>query len=301
MIGDSGVAVVDSRESPAAARELIAYLRTLTDLPVLAVVNTHWHWDHVNGNQVFGDSFPGVEVVGHPETGRLMEAEGAARVAERIDALAGRRDRLARWLRAGARDDGRELTSDELRQAREIVRSDSAKIAAFREVEVTPPARLVADSAVIDLGGRAIRVLHPGPAHTPGDLVVVVPDEDVAFLGDLIEYGPPFFGDGTVRGSARALAWLDGLGVDRYLPGHGPMHVGRDLFDRQRAFLDAVVAAADSLAEERRGEAPDERTATAARRIAREHAAALPGFDGPEDERLIEYVLETLRAAIAEP
>lgn len=80
----------------------------------------------------------------------------------------------------------------------------------------------------------------------------------------------------------------------------GPWTWGGTSSNRRRAFLDAVVLAADSLAEERRGEAPDERTVAAARRIAREHAAALPGFDGPEDERLIEYVLETLRAAIAE-
>jgi len=298
VIGDSGVAVVDSRESPAAARELIAYLRTLTHLPVLAVVNTHWHWDHVNGNQVFRDSFPGVEILGHPETRRLMEAEGAARVAERIDALVGRRDRLARWLRAGARDDGRELTPDEARQARETVRSDSAKIAAFREAEVTPPSRLVADSAVIDLGGRTLRVLHPGPAHTTGDLVVVLPDEGIAFLGDLIEHGPPFFGDGTVRGSARALGRLEALDVERFLPGHGPMDAGRGLFDAQRGLLDDVLEAAEAAAADAGRD--DASVLAAARDLAREHIGALPGFDGPDDERLLEYVLGTLREAIAE-
>jgi glyoxylase-like metal-dependent hydrolase (beta-lactamase superfamily II) len=293
VVGDAGVAVVDTRESPAAARALIDSIAVRTDLPVVAVVNTHWHWDHVNGNQAFVEAFPGAEIVGHPETRRLIESEGAARVGERIEALRGRRERLGRWLLQGATDDGRELTNDEVGQAREIVRADSVKIGQLAEVRLTPPTRLVGDSAVIDLGGRSIVVLHPGPAHTPGDLVVLVPDAALAFMGDLIEFGAPFFGDGTVAGSRDALALLDGRGLGRYLPAHGPMDVGVELFRAQRALLDDLVDAAHAASDSASVE-------VAARALAVRHAGALPGFEGPEDPRLLEYLAETLRQAIEE-
>jgi glyoxylase-like metal-dependent hydrolase (beta-lactamase superfamily II) len=287
VIGDSGVAVVDARESPAAARELIAYIRTLTDLPVVALIDSHGHWDHVNGNQAFADAFPGLEILGHPETGRWMQAEGVVRLRERIEALAARRDRLSRWLAAGARDDGRVLTDAEVAEATEIVRSDRAKIARFREVDVTPPGRAVTDSAVIDLGGRSIVVLHPGPAHTAGDLVVLVPDAALAFMGDLIEHGPPFFGDGTVVGSRDALARLADRGIERFLPGHGPTDGGVALFTAQLALLEDVVAATGGT-----GEAE-----AVARELARKHEAALPGFEGPDDPRLLEYLVGLVDAA----
>lgn len=56
VIGDNGVAVIDTFEDPAAARELLAEIRKLTNLPIRYVVNTHYHLDHVNGNDVFAQA-----------------------------------------------------------------------------------------------------------------------------------------------------------------------------------------------------------------------------------------------------
>jgi cyclase len=53
VVGDNGVAVIDTFEDPAAAEELLATIRGITKLPVKFVVNTHYHFDHVNGNDVF--------------------------------------------------------------------------------------------------------------------------------------------------------------------------------------------------------------------------------------------------------
>lgn len=53
VVGDNGVAVIDTFEDPAAARELLAKIHEITNLPVKYVVNTHYHLDHVNGNDVF--------------------------------------------------------------------------------------------------------------------------------------------------------------------------------------------------------------------------------------------------------
>src|SRR3712207_1660307 len=73
VVGDDGVLVLDANRTPAGARSVIAEIRKLTDKPVRYVVNSHWHDDHVFGNQSYKEAFPGVEFVAHRNTREDME------------------------------------------------------------------------------------------------------------------------------------------------------------------------------------------------------------------------------------
>src|SRR5688500_18895665 len=80
IIGKSNVIVVDSNISSEYTREILAELRKLTEKPVKYVINTHWHEDHIIGNRVYRDAFPGVKFVGHRSTlVDLPEVGGANR------------------------------------------------------------------------------------------------------------------------------------------------------------------------------------------------------------------------------
>jgi glyoxylase-like metal-dependent hydrolase (beta-lactamase superfamily II) len=96
------------------------------------------------------------------------------------------------------------------------------------------PSRELVVAVGFDLGGRRVEVAHLGRGHTDGDLVVVVPDADVVFAGDLIESaGPPSFGPDSVTDEwAGTLDGLVGLMTERTVavPGHG------DPVDRQFVF-----------------------------------------------------------------
>jgi cyclase len=63
VIGDDGVAVIDTFQDPRPAKALLGEIRKLTPLPVRFVVNTHYHLDHVNGNDVFAAA--GATIVAH--------------------------------------------------------------------------------------------------------------------------------------------------------------------------------------------------------------------------------------------
>lgn len=65
LVNEADVVVVDTNVTPESARASLAALRRVTDKPVSVVINTHWHEDHVLGNQVYRDAFPGVEIVAH--------------------------------------------------------------------------------------------------------------------------------------------------------------------------------------------------------------------------------------------
>jgi hypothetical protein len=73
VIGDDGVAVIDTFQDPVPAKAMLDAIRKLTPLPIRFVVNTHYHLDHVNGNDVFAAA--GAAIVAHPAVRAWMRTE----------------------------------------------------------------------------------------------------------------------------------------------------------------------------------------------------------------------------------
>jgi len=111
--------------------------------------------------------------------------------------------------------------------------------------DLTAPNRELVVAIAFDLGDRRVEVAHLGRGHTDGDLVVVVPDADVIFAGDLIESaGPPSFGPDSVPDEwAGTLDGLVGLMTERTVavPGHGDP-VNREFVFHQRGEVAAQAA-----------------------------------------------------------
>jgi len=87
IVNDEDVMVVDTSQSPALTREVLAVLRTITSKPVRYVINTHWHDDHYIGDQVYREAFPDVDIVAHAQTFRDLPVEGARNRAQMINGL----------------------------------------------------------------------------------------------------------------------------------------------------------------------------------------------------------------------
>jgi glyoxylase-like metal-dependent hydrolase (beta-lactamase superfamily II) len=94
----------------------------------------------------------------------------------------------------------------------------------FDEVRLLPPTRTFSEERQLDVGGRAVSLIEVGPAHTPGDLIVWVPDAKVAIAADILFIGvTPIMWAGPLAGWIAALEPLLGLGAERFVPGHGPI------------------------------------------------------------------------------
>jgi glyoxylase-like metal-dependent hydrolase (beta-lactamase superfamily II) len=111
--------------------------------------------------------------------------------------------------------------------------------------ELEQPSVVIAVATAFDLGDRRVEIAHLGRGHTDGDLLVVVPDADVVFAGDLLESaGPPSFGPDSVPDEWPAT--LDGLiglmtATTLAVPGHGEP-VGREFVFEQRGRIAAQAA-----------------------------------------------------------
>jgi glyoxylase-like metal-dependent hydrolase (beta-lactamase superfamily II) len=94
----------------------------------------------------------------------------------------------------------------------------------FGDVTLTRPTRTFSGELTLEIGGREIRLIEVGPAHTPGDLVVHVPDARVAIAADILFIGAtPVMWAGPVHRWLAALERLVDSGAETFVPGHGPV------------------------------------------------------------------------------
>src|SRR5215471_15759311 len=102
FLGES-VLVVDTHSKPSAARALIAQIKKLTDKPVRYVVNTHFHWDHYQGNEAYPSSWPAaIEIISSEATRENIEHRGIPRVKYEIATMPKEIEQLKSELAAAA-------------------------------------------------------------------------------------------------------------------------------------------------------------------------------------------------------
>ncbi len=230
IVNEDDVLIVDSNSSPAAAFALAQELKAITTKPVRYVVNTHWHWDHAHGNQVYA---PDAQVIGHEFTRRMLAA-GESKRGRSWDMFVGSLPPQVEALRqqVGAAADG--PAGDELKAQ---LGAKENYLRATSAIRVTPPSVTFSESMTMFLGGREIRLLFLGRGHTGGDVVVFLPKERVLVSGDLLTAGPAYLGDAYPEEWIATLDRLKTLDFDTVLPGHGAAFQGKAKIDHFQSYL----------------------------------------------------------------
>ena len=201
VVGERGVLVLDANYLPSAAKADIAAIRRLTKLPVKWLVNSHWHYDHNNGNAEYRKAFPGVEIVAHEETRRILDANA-------------------------------------VRYNRALGVKSSPELGRF---EYAAPTVTFQRELRLDLGGREARVLHLGRGNTPGDVVVHLPKERIVATGDLVVAPVPYAWYSYPAEWIATLRLVRQLAPAIVLPGHGPVMRDLGYVEQVEALLQTVV------------------------------------------------------------
>ena len=241
IVNQDDVLIVDSHASPAAAWALMEEIKAFTNKPVKFVVNTHFHWDHAHGNQIYG---PGVEIIGSEFTRNQLVA-GASKTGRSYpmfitQGIPAAIDRI-KGQQATAADDA---TKQRLAEQLKVQQNYQAAVNA---VVVTPPTVTLKDSMTLYRGGREIRLLFLGRGHTGGDVVVFLPKERVVVSGDLMTNGTSYIGDGYVPDWIETLNKLKALDFDWVLPGHGAAFQGKAKIDQFQSYLRDFWSQAEKL------------------------------------------------------
>jgi glyoxylase-like metal-dependent hydrolase (beta-lactamase superfamily II) len=241
IVGDDGVCVVDAHYTPSAARATIAEIRKLTPLPVRYVVTTHWHDDHVFGNQEYRKAWPGVTCVAQAHTRESMVAEVGKHRDQLVAAYSKAVTTAETRLMTGLGRDGKPLSAEaraDLTLMLPVYRSYAKD---FESVHIVLPDLTFDHEVTLHLGRREIRVLSFGPGNTEGDAVIYLPQERIAAVGDLLVYPVPFIYGGFPASWVKALQSVKELSPAIIVPGHGP--VMRDF-----AYLDQVSGLLQAMA-----------------------------------------------------
>jgi glyoxylase-like metal-dependent hydrolase (beta-lactamase superfamily II) len=211
IVGDDGCIVFDAQATPAMAKDVIARTQVVTDKPIKYVVLSHYHAVRVLG----ASAYQAEGIIASQETRRLVEERGQ----QDWDSEFGRFPRL------------------------------------FRDAESIPgltwPTLTFETEMTIYLGKREVRLMHLGAGHTSGDIVAWVPDAEVMFSGDLIEYHSACYcGDAMLREWPITLNEIRAFNPKAIAPGRGDALKGlsttRDAIAMTRDFVTSLYGTAET-------------------------------------------------------
>jgi len=213
IIGDDSVMIVEAQATPRLANKVIECVRSVTDKPITHVALTHYHAVRVLGASAFG---AGQIIMG--DTARAM-------VVER-----GQEDWDSEFQRFPRLFEGHESIPG-----------------------LTYPTTTFSDSMTVYLGKRQVNLMHLGRAHTAGDIVIHVPDQNVMFTGDIVEYHSACYcGDGHFSDWGDTLDAIKWFKVDAIAPGRGDALIGQDMvndaIENTRDFVESTYRPAAKVA-----------------------------------------------------
>ncbi|MCH2077290.1 MAG: MBL fold metallo-hydrolase [Rhodobacteraceae bacterium] len=193
IIGDESVMIVEAQATPRLAAKVIECVRSVTDKPISHLVLTHYHAVRVLGASAYG-------------AGQIIMSEKArSMVAER-----GKED----WDSEFAR-------FPRLFQGHEDIPG------------LTWPTTTFNGRMSVYLGKRRVDIMQLGRAHTAGDAVIYVPDQNVMFTGDIVEYHSACYcGDGHFHDWPGTLEAIRKFDLDAIAPGRGDALVGREMVNK---------------------------------------------------------------------
>src|SRR5262245_16931842 len=219
IVTNDGVVVVDTHSKPSAATALYKEIQGVTKKPVTKIINTHFHWDHWQGNQVYAAANPKLEIVASELTKANLTRPDAGNggipfIEKQLTTVPAEIQKL--------KDDLTKATSPEQKANLESnLKQAEAYLQELKGMKPMLPTRTVASTATLHEGGREIQLHLLGRAHTDGDLFIYLPKEKVVATGDAVIDWMPFLNDGYPEEWIQTLDALEKLDFAYIVPGHG--------------------------------------------------------------------------------
>jgi len=213
-IGDRTI-LFDTFISPEAARDLLKVTEQLTSHKITHVVNSHGHNDHIRGNQVFGS---GIDIISTVKT-----REAIAR--NEPEEIKSERETIPKEIIEAQSKLDTEKDPKRRRELASLIVYLQAMIKSHSELKTRLPNITFEHKLTIHGTKRTVELL-PLAGHTASDIVLYLPEDKIAFMGDLLFVEcHPYLASGSPEQWKQSLAEVEGLGVQIAVPGHGP--VGR--------------------------------------------------------------------------
>ncbi len=248
IITDEGVAVVDA-PSTYLSEQHLAEIRKLTNKPVVYLIDTHFHPDHVFGNHVYKDAFPGLHIIAQDYT----KAEADRRNPYTLAHYQGPGGKAVQEALRKQAETGIDLATGKPLQGYDLVHAkiDYAEcmphLAAAERTRLVSPDMTYSESLTLTLGGTVIKLMH-FEGHTVGDTVVYLPQRNILITGDLVIGPVPYGGDDITEKWIGSLETLMAMHASVIVPGHGEIEFDNSYMQLEHDLLSSLMAQADVAA-----------------------------------------------------
>jgi len=217
-IGDKTI-VFDTFISPDAAKDLLKTAEQLTSHKVICVVNSHYHEDHIRGNQVFS---PDVDII---STVWIREAIAQNEPKE----ISWEKQNLPKGIIDTQLKLDAEKDPKRRRELASLIVYYRAMIESHPQLRTRLP-NITFERKLIIHGTQKTVELLPFAGHTASDIVLYLPKEKIVFMSDLLFINiHPYLPSGFPEDWKQSLSTIEALGIQTAVPGHGPVGRSTDL------------------------------------------------------------------------
>ncbi len=212
-LGDQLV-VFDTFLTPQAAQDLRTAAERLGGREVTTIINSHWHGDHVHGNMVFPAAIP---ILATRKTAERMAQHGLEEIEEDRQHVEAALVALEAKIAQETDETRRQKLSAKLAADREY-------LAALPTIELRLPTVTFEDRLELHGTRRSAELLTFGGGHSESDALLWLPEDRLAFLGDLLFVNlQPWLYGGNPEEWVNILQQVETLDIVTAVPGHGPV------------------------------------------------------------------------------
>ncbi len=235
FVNSQDVLVVDAHSKPSAAASLIAQIqKEITPKPVRYLVNTHFHWDHTQGDAAYRAAGGKVEIIASEATKQLLAENARSRLKDSLAGVPQIIDGLEWHAAKTTAASEKEFYQEQIRQAK-------AYLEEMKDFVPELPDIAFAQSHVIKDPAHDLHIEFHGRAHTAGDVVVFCPQKRAVASGDAIIGFLPNIADGYPREWPRTIDSIGQLAAARILPGHGPVQPNHQRAIQMRNYIEELT------------------------------------------------------------
>ena len=235
FVGSKDVVVVDAHSKPSAATSLLRQIkREITEKPVRYVINTHFHWDHTQGNHAYRLAEERVDFIANAATKRLMSELAVSRAKASLEQVAAEVDQLRARAAHATSEPEKAFCTGQIAQL-EGYRAELQNYIPELPTITFDQSYLIQDKA------HDLHITFHGHAHTAGDVVVFCPQKRAVASGDVIHGFLPFIADGYPKAWPGTIDSIGQLEFDHILPGHTFLQTGRAVMVNLRNYIEELT------------------------------------------------------------
>jgi cyclase len=235
FVRSKDVVVVDAHSKPSAAAALVGQIkRELTDKPVRYVINTHFHWDHTQGDHAYRQTGGKVDFIATNATRQLMSELAIARMKASLEEVPQQIDKMQQRAASSSSAAEKAFCADQVRQ----MQSYQAEL---KDYPLELPTITFDDSYQLRDPAFDLHLEFHGHAHTAGDVFVFCPQQRALATGDASHGWLPNLGDGFPHAWPATIDKVMRADFKYVLGGHGPMQSDRGVMTNQRNYIEELT------------------------------------------------------------